>query len=187
VERFQWRAGGLLARSVSAHGGAQSREVRGFLGSGRQPLEIGHRQHGIEQHQTFNGQAWRHSTAVATRDVADDVVQRLVLEVIQPCAVVHAADIVRVSESDEPIKKRVASPRTVRDATEARVLPRDAHAGVSHHEHEEARLALGEAEIDNRLDAVLVRHRHNSSANPPLRPPLRPPPLRPLTLRLTPR
>ena len=145
----------------------QSREVRGLLGSRRQPLEIGHRQHGIEQHQTFNGEAWRHSTAVATRDVADDVVQRLVPEVIEPRAVVHAVDFVRVSAPDELVEKRVASPATVRDATKLAYC-RGTHTPACRITSTTKRAWRSvKPKSSDGLDAILVDHRHNSSAKLP--------------------
>ena len=42
----------------------------------------------------------------------------------------------------------------VRDAGEGRVLAADEDAGVQHHRHEEARLAIREPERRNRVDAV---------------------------------
>ena len=86
------------------------------------------------------------------------------------------------------LSKKALHFAAVRDASKARVLARDAHAGVTHHEHQEARLTLGEAEFGDGLDAILRCHQsHNSSANPPLRPPPLPPPLRPPMRRLIPR
>ena len=75
-------------------------------------------------------------------------------------------------------RRRCISP--LRDAGEASILPRDADASMAHHEHQEARLTLGEPEFDNGLDAVLDRHHYqNSSAKPRVRPARPPPPLRP--------
>ena len=65
----------------------------------------------------------------------------------------------------------------VRNPGESCILPRNADAAMAHHQHEEPRLALGEAAVDDRLDAFLLRHRQSSSARPPLRPPRRPAPL----------
>ena len=57
---------------------------------------------------------------------------------VQARAVVQAVAAGCVSTPDELRKEGVASPTTVRDAGEARVLARHAHAGVTQHEHEEA-------------------------------------------------
>jgi len=104
---------------------------------------------------------------------------------------VGAPDFARPAAPDETIEKRIASPAAVRDRGKGRVLARHAEAGMPHHDHEEPRLALCEAQIHDRLDTLSLRrgplcarrvgdiHRHNSSANPPLRPPPLPPPDRP--------
>src|SRR5438552_8418650 len=60
---------------------------------------------------------------------------------------------------------------TVRDAGEAGVLARDAHAGMQHDRDQETRLALAEAEFGDGFDAVLEVQPNSSSANPPRRPP----------------
>lgn len=110
-----------------------------------------------------------------------------VMDVIEPRAVVNALDCVGVAASDELVEEGIAL-RPLRDACEARVLPRDADAGVPHHDYQEARLTLGKAEFGDGLDAIVRRrHRQSSSAKPPWRPPPLPPPLRPLMRRLKPR
>ena len=91
---------------------------------------------------------------IAARGLADDVIQRLVMDVIEPRAVVDAVDGTRVATPDELVEEGVAL-RPVRDAGEARVLTRDADAGVPHDEHEEARLTLREAEFDDGLNAFV--------------------------------
>jgi hypothetical protein len=91
------------------------------------------------------------------------------MQVVQPRAVVHAVAADGVTSLHELLEKRIASLAAVRDAGEACVLARDAHAGVPHHEHEEARLALGEAESDDRLDPFVESQYQNSSATPPWR------------------
>jgi hypothetical protein len=178
-------AAALLTRAITACDGAQAGDKRSLLGSRREPLEIGDWQHCIEHHQSLDGQARRHPTTIGAGGFADGVVQRLVMQVIEPRSIVDAADVVRVAAPDEPAEERVTPPSTVGDASEARVLTWDANAAVAQDEHDEPRLALGEAEVDDGLDAFLVRHRHNSSANPRGRLPL--PPLRPRTQGLRPR
>jgi hypothetical protein len=83
---------------------------------------------------------------------------------------------VGVPSLDELVEERVASPATIRDSGEACILPWDADAAMAHHQHEEPRLAFGEAAVDDGADTFLVRHRQSSSARPPLRPPRRPAP-----------
>jgi hypothetical protein len=107
------------------------------------------------------------------------------MDVIEPRSVVHAADLVCVAAPDEPVEEPVAPPPAVGDTSEARVLTRDAHATEAQDEHDEPRLTLREAEVDDGLDVFLVRHSHSSSARPRGRLPL--PPRRPLAQRLTPR
>ena len=64
----------------------------------------------------------------------------------------------------------------VDDAAEARVLTRDADAGVEHDGRQEPRLALGEALLGDGLNAFIEGHRSSSSMMLGVRPPLRPPP-----------
>src|SRR5215218_6094433 len=99
------------------------------------------------------------------------------MDVINPRAVVHTPDLVGVPAVDQLIEQRVASPATIRDSGEACILPRDADTAVAHDQHEEPRLAFGEATLDDGLNAFVFGHRQSSSASPPLRPPRRPVPL----------
>ena len=109
------------------------------------------------------------------------------VDVIEARAIVDAIVLGRVPASDQLGEEGVAPARTVGNASEARVLPRDAHAGMAQHEYEEARLALREANIHHGVNALLLRHRQSSSARPPLRQPRPPPPDLPVRRRLTPR
>lgn len=100
------------------------------------------------------------------------------LDVVDPRAVVHARDFAGVASPDEPVEEDVASPAAVRDASEARVLPREADASVPQDQCEEARLALVEAELRDGSDPFVHGHRHSSSAGRGCRlPPPRPPPV----------
>ena len=82
-----------------------------------------------------------------------------------------------VASPDEPVEEGVASPAAIRNPGEACILPRDADAAMAHHQHEEARLAFGEAAVDDGPNAFLLGHRQSSSARPPLCPPRLPAPL----------
>jgi len=53
---------------------------------------------------------------------------------------------------------------TLDDAREGRVLAEQAHAGVEHHRHQEARLTLGEAEFCDGSDSLIELHQMNSPA-----------------------
>jgi hypothetical protein len=64
------------------------------------------------------------------------------MDVVKPRAVVDALAGVRITTPDKLVEERVAL-RPVRDAGNARVLPRDADAGVPHHEYQEPRLTVG--------------------------------------------
>ena len=164
----------------------QPGKVAGLLRSRREPLEIRRDEHRIE-HQPLDREAWGHLSAIPAPGFADDVVQRFGMDVVKPRAVVDALAGVRIATPDKLVEEGIAL-RPVRDSGNARILPRDAHAGVPHHKYQEARLTLAEAEFGDGLDAIVGRHhRQNSSAKPPWRPPPLPPPLRPLMRRLMPR
>ena len=77
---------------------------------------------------------------MATLWFADRVIQRPMPHVIEPRAIVDAAARDCVPALHELGKECVALPAAVGDASEARVLTRDAHAGVPHYEVEEPRV-----------------------------------------------
>ena len=85
--------------------------------------------------------------------LADGLVERLVLDVIQPAAVERAGrDRRRVAAVDE-LGEKVVRLLTVREARERAVLPFEEHAGEDQHVHQEPRLTLGEAEPHEGADA----------------------------------
>jgi hypothetical protein len=82
------------------------------------------------------------------------VIQRFVVDVIEPGAVVDAVCGHGIPTSDQLLEKRVALLAAVGDAGVGGILTFDAQAGVPHHEHEELRLALGEAVVGDGLHAL---------------------------------
>jgi hypothetical protein len=124
--------------------------------------------------------------------LTDGLVERLVLDVVQPAAVQRARGDRRSVAGRDELGEEVMCLLAVRDAGEQPVLPFDEHAGEDEHMHQKPRLTLGKPEphegADPRgTDAVAEArrdglHHMKSSAtrgsNP--RPPLRPlPPPRP--------
>jgi hypothetical protein len=95
------------------------------------------------------------------------MVQRPVLNVIQPGTIVDAVRSDGKATSHQLVKERVALVAAVGNAREGGVLPFDTQTGVPHDEHEESRLAFSEAVIDHSLDAFRVRHFQSSSASSP--------------------
>jgi hypothetical protein len=65
---------------------------------------------------------------------------------------VDALDGAGVATSHQAVEEGIAL-RALGDAGDLRVLPRDAHAGMPHHERQEPRLPLGESVIHDGLDA----------------------------------
>jgi hypothetical protein len=65
---------------------------------------------------------------------------------------VDALDGAGVATSDEAVEEGVAL-RALGDAGDLRVLPRDADAGMPHHERQEPRLALGESVMHDGPDS----------------------------------
>lgn len=196
----RWRrVGGRIGGGLGRCRSGQPLEVRALLRRSRQPVEIRRGEHRVEQHQPLGRTARGHRAPIPARALADRRIQAARVHVIQPRAVVDASDRGGESPAHEPREERVALPAAIGDAGEARVLPRNADAGVPHDEHEEARLAFGEPHVGDGADLLvrcgcigfdgvrMVPHRHSSSANPPCRPLPLPPPLRPLMRRLIPR
>ena len=89
------------------------------------------------------------------------------VDVIEPGTIVNAVDGDGESASYELVEQRVASIAAIGDAGKGGVLAFDAEAGVAHDQHEKARFALGEAVIDDRLDAFSGGRSSISSASPP--------------------
>ena len=120
------------------------------------------------------------------------------MDQVEPRAIMDALDGTGVAASHETVEKSVAF-GALSDAGESGVLPRDADAGVPHDELQEPRLTLGEAVLDDGLDAgkrsravarraKAASQRNNSSmmlGDRPARPP-RPPPVLQVMLRLMP-
>ena len=80
-------------------------------------MDIGRGEHRIEQHQPLDCQARRHPPAVATRDFADNVIQRLVMDVVEPRTVVEAVAGDSLPAPYELVEKRVAFLAAVRRRT----------------------------------------------------------------------
>ena len=86
--------------------------------------------------------------------LADGLVERLVLDVIEPAAVERARrDRRGVPVSDE-LGEKVVRLLAVRETGERAVLPFEKHAGEDEHVDEKPRLADREAQIHQRLDAT---------------------------------
>src|SRR5262245_29423484 len=100
---------------------------------------------------------------MATIGVADGSIQRLVLDVVDASSIVTTGVRRRQSAADE-FREKLARFLAVDDAGERAVLPEQTHPGVLHHEHEKARLTLGESESGNSCDTVLRLHQNTSSA-----------------------
>ena len=81
------------------------------------------------------------------------MIERLVMHVIEPRAIVNAVDGDRESAPGELVEQRVAPVAAVGDAGEGGVLALHAQTRVPHDQHEKPRLALREAVIDHSLDA----------------------------------
>ena len=141
----------------------QRRQVHGLLGVGREPDELRVGEHGVEAHQTMDDAGWREWSAVPAVGLADGAIERLVVDLVDTSAVVSTPVRGRVSEPDE-LREKLACRLTVDDARERGVLALQTDAGVPHDGHQEARLALREAEVGDSLDAGVERHQMNSSA-----------------------
>ena len=107
----------------------------------------------VEQHQPLDRGRGEHGRRYRLVGFTDGVIQRFVMDVIEPGAVVDAVVGTAHSRAGRACRKRRCTFAAVRDAGKARVLPFDAHAGMPHHKHQEPRLTLGEAVLDDGLDA----------------------------------
>src|SRR5581483_6230605 len=93
----------------------------------------------------------------------DGPVEGLVVDVLDASAVVPTGVRRRKFAANE-LREELACLLAVDDAGERGVLPEKTDAGVLHHKHEKARLALGESESGDRGDTVLRLHQNTSSA-----------------------
>lgn len=84
-------------------------------------------EHGVEPDQALDRTVHRHRQSIATPGFTDSLVQRAMVHVIEPCAVVNAAAVGRISALHELGEKGVHL-LPVRGARKGRVLTRDAHA-----------------------------------------------------------
>src|SRR4051812_1675190 len=105
---------------------------------------MGAREHGIEAHKPLGGTPGRHASAIATLRLANGVIERLVMNVIEARAIVDAVGGDGIPALDELVEKRVALLAAGRNAGERRVLTFDAQPGMAHDEHEKPGLPLGE-------------------------------------------
>src|SRR5436309_768550 len=123
--------------------------------------------------------------------LADGLVERLVLDVIQPAAVKSTRGERRGVAGRDELRQKVVRLLPVCQASERPVLPFEEHPGEDQHMDQKPCLALGEPPShegadSRRTDAVTEAnrdglHHRNSSATrgSNARPPLRPPPPRP--------
>src|SRR2546430_6196977 len=118
--------------------------------------------------------------------LAYGAIESVVMYVVDVATIVSAVVRGRVPALHE-LREERARLLTVDDAGERGVLTQQTHAGVAHHDVQEAGLARREPELRDRRDALFRIQPSNSSASPPLRPPLLPPPPRPPIRALNPR
>src|SRR5712691_2130648 len=129
---------------------------------------MGAPEHGIEAHEPLCRTPCGHSSAIAALRLANRVIERLVMDVIEAGAVVDAVGGDGIPTLDDLLEKRVALLAAGRNAGERRVLSFDAQPAVAHHEHEKSSLTLGEAVVGDGLNAFMGGHSQSSSASPPL-------------------
>src|SRR5262245_43144417 len=85
------------------------------------------------------------------------------MDLIDAPAVVAARVGGRVAQAHE-LGEKLPRLLAFDDARKRRVLTEQADAGVEHHGHEEASLALGEAELSDGLDTLIELHQMKSPA-----------------------
>ena len=120
----------LMIRDVDAMLGRRSRHARlkvgDLLGPGREPVEIGSYESGVEAHETLRRRPCGDRPTIAAVSLADGVVQRFVVHVIEAPTVVDAVNGDGESAADEFVEKRVALLAAVGNAGEGGILPLDA-------------------------------------------------------------
>ena len=97
------------------------REIGDLLGGGREPVELGVGEHGVEHHQAVRDTARRDWAPIRTVGLVYGSVQRDVVHVIEPAAIVPARVRRRVLSGDQLVEKG-ARLLSVHDAGEGRIL-----------------------------------------------------------------
>src|SRR5712692_10316195 len=99
---------------------------------------------------------------MAAVGLGDGSVEGLVVHVVDVSAVVTTGVRRRKSAADQ-LGEKVARLLPMDDTGDRRVLAEQADAGVEHHQHQKARLALGESDLHDGGDTSGLSH-NNSSA-----------------------
>src|SRR5712675_466265 len=99
----------------------REREVADFLLLGGEPLELAFGEKGIQEHQPLDRPRERKGPSVPIVRLADGLVERLVMDVIQPRRVVSAASDRRVIACQQ-LAKEVLYFLSVRDPRERGVV-----------------------------------------------------------------
>ena len=156
---------GSVLRQALARNPAAGREVLDLVVLTGEPCHLGRFEDGVEQHQPRHDGGRRNRPTEPALRLADGSVQRSVMNVVDERPIVKARADRREPAAHQALEEPV-DPVPVGDVGERRVLPRQADAGVGHHGHQEARLAFGETQSCDGVDAFLGGHDSTSSARP---------------------
>jgi hypothetical protein len=135
----------------------QRQQVRSLLVGRPQPHKIWVFDHGVEHHQPLNSVVQGDGLTDTAVGLTDGGVQRSLVDVVDARAVMTAVEhrcVLKMHELGEELPRL----RSIDDAAEPRVLPRDADAGVEHYRRQKPRLTLGEAILGKSLDAFMEGH-----------------------------
>ena len=130
------RSSGLMLVSVS--------QVIGLVLGSPQPDHLRVFDDRVQNHQTMDRMVQRHPATESALRGANGSVERSLVDVIDPRAVV-AAVVHRGAPKPHQLVEELPRLPSVDDAAEARVLAWHADAAVQHHGRQESSLTLGEA------------------------------------------
>src|SRR5207249_895677 len=121
---------------------------------GHKPLDVRVCEERVKRGKTLDDPVGRQRPSKSAVCLADGSIESLVLNVVDASAIVPAGVRRREPAADQ-FGEEVPLLLTMDDAGERGVLPKQADAGVLHHEDEKARLALSESEIHHGCDTVV--------------------------------
>src|SRR5207248_4063119 len=117
----------------------REREIRNLLSFRREPLQAALREHRVEQHQPLYRAAERKWPAVSIVCFANGLIERLVMDVEQSGRVVATPALGCKAAPNQLVEEFAYRRATVRDSRIRRVIASEAHTGMQHDSHQEAR------------------------------------------------
>ncbi len=137
-------------------GAKTSNEVAPLIPFGAEPRERRVSEHPVENHQTLNSARNWDRLTVTVVSFTNRGIERLVLDMEDPGPLLTPERRGRGESLGQQLLDEVVHLLAMSDAREGAVLAADKYTRVQHHRDQEAGLAIGEAERQQRIDTVGV-------------------------------